>query len=66
MTADSETSRLNMKKLESDLKYDSRKFLLQTLGVGATLILVTATVTTLVVTYVDHQAERAAVQHERP
>jgi hypothetical protein len=61
MLTNIENTRLNMKKLESDLKYESRKFLLQTLAVGATLIIATATVTTVVVNYVNHQAEREAM-----
>jgi hypothetical protein len=61
MLTNIENTRLNMKKLESDLKYESRKFLLQTLAVGATLIIATATITTVVVNYVNHQAEREAM-----
>jgi hypothetical protein len=63
MQTNIENNRLNMDKLRNDLKYESRKFLLQTLAVGATLIIATATVTTVVVNYVNRQAERDAVHY---
>jgi len=56
-------ARPDMDKLHRDLRADSRKFLLQTLAVGATLIIATATVTTVIVNYVNHQTEREAVPY---
>jgi len=63
MRSDIGHGRLDLDKLHRDLRADSRKFLLQTLAVGATLIIATATVTTVVVNYVNHQAEREAVPY---
>jgi len=61
MRSDIGHGRLDLGKLHRDLRADSRKFLLQTLAVGATLIIATATITTVVVNYVNHQAERDAM-----
>jgi hypothetical protein len=54
MTVGADYTRLNMDKLRSDLKYESRKFLLQAIVAAAALLGSGAAVGGLVVNYIDH------------
>jgi len=59
MTVGADYTPLNMDKLHSDVKYDSRKFLLQAIVAAAALLGSAAAVGGLAVNYIDHHPAAA-------
>lgn len=59
MTVGADYTRLDMVKLRSDVKYESRKFLLQAIVAAAALLGSGAAVGGFVVNYIDHHTAAA-------
>jgi hypothetical protein len=64
MTVGADYTRLNMDKLRSDLKYESRKFMLQAIVVAAALLGSGAAVGGFVVNYLDHHPATVIITKE--